>query len=203
MDTTPTRIRNRATGEEREHDAGPVPDGWGPAGTSFLLMDHGAGGGGPSAATLGSAARILGQHYAEADYRGMGDQAARHAIVRKRLGAAAEGKAPPFLDAAWATLAGTGSTPFPRLPDAHRAVAAEGVRRALADHAGRDRQVGRDAAAGAHDARTRVLADAWKTDAHQAEDAAYAAALAEQGDDPRAAYRARAAMMANAWRSPV
>lgn len=178
------QIRNRATGEVRDHAEGIIPDGWGPF-IPFLMMDN-ARAGGPGPATLGAAARILGDTFQEAAFAGMSDQQARHHVVQDRLGAVAAGRPVSFLDAAWSTLAGTGSSPsaaanpMPRMTDA-------GL------------QAGRDAAHGAHDARTHALAQSWKSPEQVAHEATYEEALRAGGGDGKAAYRARCAMLTTAW----
>ncbi|MGI4946935.1 MAG: hypothetical protein ACRYHQ_41325 [Janthinobacterium lividum] len=50
-------------------------------------------------------ARILGETWDVADFVGLNGDAARHAIVRRKLGAAADNRSVQFLDAAWRTLA--------------------------------------------------------------------------------------------------
>jgi len=208
-----SQIRNAATGEMRDHAGGEIiPDGWGPANVSFLLMDGGSGG--ATAATLGHARRILGDGYDVAAFKGLSDQAAQHLAVSKRLGVAAAGRPVSFLDAAWSALAGTGSSPgaaadpMPRMTEAQRAIASKGVERALADHGNRQGvqlvadtglQAGRDAAHGAHDARTHALAQSWKSPELVAHEMAYDEALRAGGGDGKAAYRARCAMLTTAW----
>lgn len=122
--------------------------------------------------TLTAGARILGDSYNPAHLIGLDDTAARHSIVKKRLGAVADGQPAEFLNAAWRTLAGvptvTAATPVNGMTDAQRVVAAKGVKLALADAVartsggGRQNAAARDAADGARLARTAVLSDAWK-----------------------------------------
>ncbi len=143
-----------------------------------------------SAATLANAAQILGDGYNEAEIAKLTDQAARHAVVRKRIGAAADGRSAAYLDAAWAALAetgnppavsvpSTGGPPMPVLTDAQRAHAARAVERAVAD-AGKpaqqqrggpmtdaERKAGSDRIRGAYAAMCADMSSAWKPQAQR------------------------------------
>ena len=138
-----------------------------------------------SAATLASAAQLLGDSYNEAEISKLSDEAARHAVVRKRIGPAANGRSAAYLDAAWGALAGTGS-PMPSssvarpiaLSDEQAAMGREGVRRALADHArdnppqsgvltDAERKAGRDRIRGSYVALKAEMADGWKPQAQR------------------------------------
>ena len=139
-----------------------------------------------TAATLANASKILGDKFDEAEIAKLTDQAARHAVVRKRVGATADGRSAAYLDAAWGALAGAGSPtavssvpsagapPMPVLTDAQRAYASKAVERAVAD-AGRpgpqrrggpltdaERRAGTDRIRGSYAAMKAEMSDAWK-----------------------------------------
>lgn len=147
---------------------------------SIMLMDGTSGTGAADAegsAIRAAGARILGDAWNEADYAGLSDEAARQAIVKRRLGAVADTQSAAFLDGAWKGLAGDAAAQ-PVLSSAESSIGRQGVRLALANHAARGGDQVRDSQAPAdfamtdadraqhHEARqqrTAELADAWMT----------------------------------------
>lgn len=123
-----------------------------------------------SSTALAAGRRILGDGFTPADYAGLSADAARHAIVKRKLGAVADGKPTAFLDAAWRTLAGDAAPTAAALPaaahsftPAQRATAQAGIRDALADHAASTGSTLTQAALdGARAAHNSVLSNAWK-----------------------------------------
>lgn len=133
----------------------------------MALLD--AASGLPASTALAAGRRILGDAFSPADYAGLGDDAARHAIVRRKLGAAADGQPTAFLDAAWRSLATDGLPAAKPAAAAHSftpaqlAMAQAGIQDALAHHAASTGDMPMQAALdGARAAHGAALSDAWK-----------------------------------------
>lgn len=147
-----------------------------------------------SSAALAAGRRILGDGFSLADYAGLSADAARHAIVKRRLGAVADGKPAAFLDAAWRTLAGDAAPASPAssapaapaaaahsFTPAQRATAQAGIRDALAHHAASTGSAPTQAALdGARAAHSAILGDAWKGSGQRAQEARDAGLTYEQ-----------------------
>ncbi len=168
-------VVNSKTGERRLlADGEVVADGEGYI-TPMMFMDTTGKGGAPvTSETLAAGRKIVGDTFERVDYAALTDAAARRKMVETRLGASNQGKPDAFIDAAFNILL-TDQVPVasalrPKatelvFTDAQRAVAEDGVRRALAANAAREAGGAiRDAAAdGAREARTKILSDAWKS----------------------------------------
>ena len=200
----PITVRDR-TGNITTRDDGVLLDGDVVHVTQAFMDSRGAGG------VMAAGERILGDAWDRAEFAKLGEAEARHAIVKRKLGTAADGKSPAFLDAAWNTLAGSGvgagaapaavPPPLLRLSDAQKAVAALGIEAALRHGAGRfevaDRNLMQDAKAEQH----RTLSDGWKTPADRAREAGQRADAARLGGDQRiAALRTMDAAIKDGWR---
>lgn len=113
------------------------------------------------------------------------DQAARHAMVRDRLGDAAVGKSDAYLDGAWkalqpgyvATPTTTPAAVAAAISDTQRDLAQQGIKQALADHAARNPFALTDADQGHRDSSrasaTARLTDAWKGSTQRTADAIF------------------------------
>ncbi len=132
-----------------------------------------------SSTALAAGRRILGDGFRPADYAGLSADAARHAIVKRKLGTVADGKPAAFLDAAWRTLAGD-AAPASSAPaaaahsftPAQRATAQAGIRDALAHQAASTGNTPTQAALdGARAANSAILGDAWKGSGQRAQEA--------------------------------
>lgn len=122
---------------------------------SLMLKDNAAAAGTASindADIQTAGARILGETWDAADFAGLSGDAARHAIVRRKLGAVADNRPVQFLDAAWRTLAddetsaGKAATPAPPSPSDADDAAWQTVREQLE---------------GQRAARVHILSQAW------------------------------------------
>ena len=148
-------------------------------------------------AVMAAGERILGDAWDPAPFAKLGDAEARHAIVKRKLGAAAAGKSAP-------AAAAPAAAPL-LLTDAQKAVAAAGIEAALrhptTGKPGRfpvaDRKLMEDAKA----EQRRTLFDGWKSPDQRALEAGERADAAKAGGDPRhAAMAAMGKRLADGWR---
>jgi len=182
---------NIKTGERRLlADGEVIADGEGYI-TPFLLMDAAKNDAPVTSETLAAGSKILGEGFNRAAYAVLTDAAARRKMVETRLAVADHGKPVEFIDAAFRILV-TDEAPRANalrpkfaelvLNDAQRAVAEDGIRRALAANA--KLQTGgaiRDAAAdGAREARSKILSELWKSPERREEEAKLAGLTYEQ-----------------------